>query len=194
MVVFVVIGCLIAPVLGNPRFGGIFKYIQEFQGFTELKNPFWVVEFDENNPDDPLCLDLLPGPTPLDATMMDDELIMEGLESGVVTITDAILAAEFRTCDINGNGALGGDDEWDCSRDCGDEVDCVVLENYQTYFQWTVNKDGREINIKTRGVIEFDPEANLGLQITRITGTMRHLDFGRPAWTIEPRNDADFEL
>lgn len=33
VVVFVVIGCLIAPVLGNPRFGGIFKYIQEFQGF-----------------------------------------------------------------------------------------------------------------------------------------------------------------
>jgi SSS family solute:Na+ symporter len=31
--VFMVLGCLIAPELGNPRFGGIFKYIQEFQGF-----------------------------------------------------------------------------------------------------------------------------------------------------------------
>jgi SSS family solute:Na+ symporter len=31
--VFVVIGCLIAPLLDNPMFGGIFKYIQEFQGF-----------------------------------------------------------------------------------------------------------------------------------------------------------------
>lgn len=30
---FMVIGCLIAPALDNPRFGGIFKYIQEFQGF-----------------------------------------------------------------------------------------------------------------------------------------------------------------
>jgi len=29
----VVIGCLIAPQLGNPRFQGIFNYIQEFQGF-----------------------------------------------------------------------------------------------------------------------------------------------------------------
>jgi len=31
--IFVVIGCLIAPHLADPRFGGIFKYIQEFQGF-----------------------------------------------------------------------------------------------------------------------------------------------------------------
>lgn len=31
--VLVVIGCFIAPQLGNPRFQGIFNYIQEFQGF-----------------------------------------------------------------------------------------------------------------------------------------------------------------
>ena len=33
VVVFVVIAMLIAPMLGHPRFGGIFKFIQEFQGF-----------------------------------------------------------------------------------------------------------------------------------------------------------------
>lgn len=32
-VVFVLIGCLIAPQLGHPRFMGIFHYIQDFQGF-----------------------------------------------------------------------------------------------------------------------------------------------------------------
>jgi len=32
-IIFVLIGCLIAPQLINPKFGGIFKYIQEFQGF-----------------------------------------------------------------------------------------------------------------------------------------------------------------
>lgn len=32
-VVLVIIGCLIAPQLGNPKFQGIFNYIQEFQGF-----------------------------------------------------------------------------------------------------------------------------------------------------------------
>lgn len=32
-VVFVLIGCFIAPLLGDERFKGIFTYIQEFQGF-----------------------------------------------------------------------------------------------------------------------------------------------------------------
>jgi SSS family solute:Na+ symporter len=32
-VLFVLIACLIAPNLGNPAFGGIFTFIQEFQGF-----------------------------------------------------------------------------------------------------------------------------------------------------------------
>ncbi|MCB9881383.1 MAG: sodium/solute symporter [Planctomycetes bacterium] len=31
--VFTVIGCAIAPLLGDPEFGGIFTFIQEFQGF-----------------------------------------------------------------------------------------------------------------------------------------------------------------
>jgi len=32
-ITFVLIGCMIAPYLSNPRFGGVFKYIQEFQGY-----------------------------------------------------------------------------------------------------------------------------------------------------------------
>lgn len=30
---FVVAGCLIAPMLDNPKFGGVFQYIQQFQGY-----------------------------------------------------------------------------------------------------------------------------------------------------------------
>lgn len=30
---FVVIGCLLAPILDNPKFGGVFQYIQQFQGY-----------------------------------------------------------------------------------------------------------------------------------------------------------------
>jgi SSS family solute:Na+ symporter len=30
---FVVIGCLLAPHLGHPRFKGVFNFIQEFQGY-----------------------------------------------------------------------------------------------------------------------------------------------------------------
>jgi len=168
--------------------------VEEFQGFTEMKNPFWVVDVDPNQPSVPRCADLLPAPTELTAAMLTDDHTMEGLESGLVTISGATLATELRSCDLNGNGAIGGTQEWNCSSDCGDEIDCVVLESYQTYFQWSVNKDGQELNVVTRGVIEFDPEENLGLQITRLTGTLRHLDFGRPQWTLEPRDDNDFEL
>jgi SSS family solute:Na+ symporter len=32
-ILFVLIGCLIAPYLGDPKFMGIFTYIQEFQGY-----------------------------------------------------------------------------------------------------------------------------------------------------------------
>ncbi len=32
--VFVVIGCVVAPMLDDPKFGGIFTYIQEFQGYV----------------------------------------------------------------------------------------------------------------------------------------------------------------
>lgn len=32
--VFVVIGCVVSPLLDNPKFGGIFTYIQEFQGYV----------------------------------------------------------------------------------------------------------------------------------------------------------------
>lgn len=31
--IFAAIGCLVAPLLGDPKFGGIFTFIQEFQGF-----------------------------------------------------------------------------------------------------------------------------------------------------------------
>ena len=31
--VFVVVGCLLAPRLADPRFGGVFQYIQQFQGY-----------------------------------------------------------------------------------------------------------------------------------------------------------------
>jgi len=33
VLVFAVTGCLLAPFLDHPKFGGIFKYIQEFQGY-----------------------------------------------------------------------------------------------------------------------------------------------------------------
>lgn len=33
VVLFMVVGCIISPLLAHPKFGGIFRYIQEFQGY-----------------------------------------------------------------------------------------------------------------------------------------------------------------
>ena len=33
VVIFALIGCLVAPLLANPKLGGVFNFIQEFQGF-----------------------------------------------------------------------------------------------------------------------------------------------------------------
>ena len=33
-IIFVVIGCLIAPVIDNPKFQGVFNFIQDFQGYV----------------------------------------------------------------------------------------------------------------------------------------------------------------
>ncbi len=41
-VLFVIVGCLLAPALGHPRFKGVFNFIQEFQGYI---SPGIVVTF-----------------------------------------------------------------------------------------------------------------------------------------------------
>ena len=33
MIVFAIIGCIVAPMLANPKLGGVFTFIQEFQGY-----------------------------------------------------------------------------------------------------------------------------------------------------------------
>lgn len=33
VILFVIIGCLLAPALADPKFGGVFQYIQQFQGY-----------------------------------------------------------------------------------------------------------------------------------------------------------------
>ncbi|HAV12137.1 MAG TPA: solute:sodium symporter family transporter [Opitutae bacterium] len=33
VIIFVIIGCLLAPMLADPKFGGVFQYIQQFQGY-----------------------------------------------------------------------------------------------------------------------------------------------------------------
>ena len=125
-------------------------------------------------------------------TILDD-YEMEMREASLVTVRNAVLGTH-QVCDTNGNGQLDWDipAEADCSDDCGDDAGCYVYENYADYFQFTVNVDGAEIAVVTRGVVIFDPLENPGQTISSITGVVKHLSFGRPPWTIQPRSDDDF--
>lgn len=106
---------------------------------------------------------------------------------------------ELRVCDSNGDGIVDFSikAESDCSNDCGDDPRCVVAETYRRFGQWTVHfVDGtdqlREVSVTTTGSApNFDPTAAKGREIGKLVGTMRHLNFGRPAWIVEPRRSSD---
>ncbi|MDA3863056.1 MAG: hypothetical protein PF689_04225 [Deltaproteobacteria bacterium] len=174
--------------------------IDEFQSFTEMKNPFWTVDECTEEDDfcekgEPKCTGQLPAPVELNTSIFNDFRSMEELEASLVKVTNVVSNTEFRRCDLNNDGIIDFDDDQEdqCKDDCGTQVDCVVKEDFDQYFTWTVDMDGVEVGIVTRGVVPFDPEdpANQGINIHSITGNLKHLYFGKPAWIILPRTPSD---
>ncbi len=179
--------------------------VDEFNGFTEMKNPFWTVDYCEEDTSyctahEPKCthlLDLYP-PTLLDANMLRDDLAMERLESSIVTVRGGLSPARFKRCDLNDDGVVDWNDPEEdvCYDECTDDPSgCIVKENYDRYFTWFVRIGGQKVGVVTRGIIDegtFDPEVRLDETIYSITGTLKHLSFGRPAWIITPRDAHDF--
>ncbi len=177
--------------------------IDEFQGFTEMKNPLWEVDRCKEGdafctPGQPKCTRFLPSPVEITPAMLADLLTMEKLESSLVEVRNVTASSEFRRCDANGDGVIDYaiPEEKNCKYDCGDEVGCVVKEDYDIYFTWTIDVGGMEVGVVSRGIVPFDPEAesSLGRSIYRIRGTLKHLDFGAPAWILLPRDAGDFCL
>jgi hypothetical protein len=132
----------------------------------------------------------------------------ERFESALVQLSDVEMFTEVRTCDRNGNGVVdfGVKEEADCSNDCGDDPGCIIAETYNRYQQWSVHfQDGgdppetREVTVVSQGAIpKFNPMAayqayrgGTPKKLGRIVGTMRHLSFGRPPWTLELRRPSD---
>ena len=174
--------------------------IDEFQGYTEMKNPLWEVDRCETGDafctvGEPKCTAFLPAPAEITGAMVGDLLAMEKLESALVEVRDVTASSEFLRCDANGDGVIDYNipEEKNCKFDCGDEVGCVVKEDYDIYFTWTVDVGGVEVGVVTQGVVPFDPEAegSLGVPIYRVRGMLKHLDFGAPAWIILPRDARD---
>lgn len=174
--------------------------ISEFQGFTEIKNPFWTV--DECKEEDgfcevehPKCSALIPDPVLISEQDISDPVKMEKLESAVVQLNDVRIMDTVQTCDMDGDGAIdyAVDAEKHCKYDCADDPTCIVYEDYEVYHTWTVHIGNTEVGVVTRGVIDFDPTEHLGCRIPRLAGNLKHLDFGRPAWILLPRNIDDFD-
>jgi hypothetical protein len=135
----------------------------------------------------------------------------ERFEGGLIQIDDVEMMTELRKCDTNGNGVVDYaiKAEADCSNDCGDEPACQVYETYLRYGQWTVHFTdalGKEVEINvisTGSLPKFNPRDERVIsddstktvlkpkKLGKIVGTLRHLSFGRPPWTIEPRRTAD---
>jgi len=177
--------------------------IDEFQGYTEMKNPLWEVDRCAEGDafctvGEPKCTAFLPAPAEITATTLGSLLTMEKLESGLVEVNNVTSSTEFLRCDANGDGVIDYaiPEEKNCKYDCGDEVGCVVKEDYDVYFTWTVDVGGVEVGVVSQGLVPFDPEAegNLGLPIYRVRGMLKHLDFGAPAWIILPRDARDICL
>jgi hypothetical protein len=174
--------------------------IDEFQGYTEMKNPLWEVDRCETGDafctvGEPKCTAFLPDPVEITATTLGNQLAMEKLESALVEVRNVTSSTEFLRCDANGDGVIDYaiPEEKNCKYDCGDEIGCVVKEDYDIYFTWTVDVGGVEVGVVSQGIVPFDPEAegNLGLPIYRVRGMLKQLDFGAPEWIILPRDARD---
>lgn len=73
---------------------------------------------------------------------------------------------------------------------------CPTDSDYTTYKQWKLNVgsgcSSNVINVVTAGVIDFDPVANVGAELTRVVGSLRPVNIGSfNVWIIYPRTTQD---
>ena len=110
----------------------------------------------------------LPAPKPVTCTEIDGgtpNLAMEKLESGLIVVENAEVEV------------------------CPSYPDCP---DYDQYRQWTLDAGGCSINVVSRYTLAgFDPTDNRGNAVTRMVGTLRHIQFADPQWILEPRNAGD---
>lgn len=110
----------------------------------------------------------LPAPRPVTCTEIGAEapnLAMETLEAGVIAVEDAQVEI------------------------CASYPNCP---DYDEFRQWTLDVGGCSINVVSRYTLGgFDPKENHGRAVTRMVGTLRHIQFADPQWILEPRNAGD---
>lgn len=173
--------------------------VTEFFGFTELSFPSYDLSF----PLEGMATCDVPEPIVLDAATINDPVAMEKLESGLVRVENAVIAANFgpdlvvnnvphensSSCDLNGDGAVDFESaEGSCSNVCDDPTSkCSEWTSFSARGAYTVFVGSTPIRIQTGAISTFDPVANRGKTITSVTGTLRNFSGGSLNWTIEAR-------
>jgi hypothetical protein len=171
--------------------------VGEFYGYTELQFPSWDVVDPAGRVPHPGSSAECPIPDPviLDAALADDWWEMEDYEAGLARIVDGRIGDTFMDCDLDGNGIVDFDGrEGDCKDNCDNHPECTEITQYFRYGQYSVVLDGcrgsacTAVSVVTRDVLpNFWADHHADMTIPFITGTVRHLSFGRPPWILEAR-------
>lgn len=106
----------------------------------------------------------LPPPKVFNSTWFTDRIQFERVESGLMSVENAKV--------------------------------CPTDADYATYKQWKLNVgsgcSNNVINVVTAGVVDFDPVANVGADLTRVVGSLRPVNIGSfNVWIIYPRTNQD---
>lgn len=176
--------------------------VVEFFGFTELSFPSFKLSKIQAGD----ACELMPTPTVLDASIINNPIAMEKLESSLVRIEGFTIADIFgpkpvvdllvtterpenSSCDLNGDGQVDfqDDKEGACSDNCSAKPSCTEWTSYAARGNFKVYSGSTMIQINTGTASEFDPVAHKGAVLTSVTGTLRNFSGGSLNWTIETR-------
>lgn len=139
--------------------------VTEFNGLTEMGFPR---TFADSPASDPATADLarLPPPTTIAASWLTTRIEFERNESALVQV-------------------VGG-------------TVCPLDDDWVEFKQWKLDIGagcGRAINLITAGVIEFDPQTRVGMQVAKVVGVLRPINIGTfNVWIMYPRDAADLTL
>lgn len=207
----------------------------EFFGFTEISFPSYEIGTvdptattscarDRDCGDGEFCEKLgfsttgvcqvcrVPDPVVLENDIINDDVEMEKLESGLVTVSQMritpfmgpnipdrvgdgafVFSSNASNCDISGDGQVDffDDVEAACSNECAANPECTEWLGYESRGNYKVARGSVVLQINTGTAQGFDPVKHKGKSLAYVTGTLRNFSGGSLNWTVETRCSED---
>ena len=131
----------------------------------------------------------IPEPQLLIPELIADGVRMEGFESGLVAVENAVVATLFTSCDLNGDGFVEYEGaEAECNDECSADPGCTELTQFYEYGQWTIDAGGEKMFVVSMDAYpDFDPRSSPGLRLSLLRGVLKQIEFIEPPWIIEIR-------